>query len=228
MKPFLVVDCYVDGPGGAPAFIDALAGSPAEVVRMRSELPADPSVYAGVLVTGSAASVNGDWPWVDPLCRFIRLSVSQGVPYLGVCFGHQVLAHALGGVVSRAAEPEVGWVRISRKGESPLLEGLPGAFRCFVSHEDEVSRLPPGGRLLACSAGCGVQAFQVGSAPVWGIQFHPEMGVEESCRLVRWRAERHPGLGLDVEAMIRSPEASRTLPGLRERIFGAFVAQAGL
>jgi GMP synthase-like glutamine amidotransferase len=228
MKPFLVVDCYIDDPGGAPAFLDALSGHAAEVFRMRSELPADPSVYSGILVTGSAASVNGDWPWIAPLCRFIRLSVSQGVPFLGVCFGHQVLAHALGGAVSRAAEPEVGWVQISRKGESALFAGLPTEFDCFVSHEDEVSRLPPGGRLLARSAACGVQAFQVGSAPVWGIQFHPEMSVEESCRLVRWRAERHPGLGLDVEAMIGSPEASRTLPGLRERIFGAFVGQAAL
>ena len=223
MSPFLVVDCYVDDPGGAPAFIDALSGHPAEVVRMRSSLPSDPALFSGVLITGSAASVNGDWPWVSPLCSFLRLCVSQSVPVLGVCFGHQVLAHAMGGQVSRAASPEVGWVEIRKMDDGGLLSSLPDAFHCFVSHEDEVSRLPPRAKLLARSEACAVQAFQLDSAPAWGVQFHPEMSREESERLVRWRADRHPELRMEPEQVIA---AARVTSGLREQIFSAFTGQA--
>jgi GMP synthase (glutamine-hydrolysing) len=126
----------------------------------------------GVVVTGSRSSVYGSAPWVDPLVEWVRAAVEDhDLPALGVCFGHQVLATALGGRVEHMGAYEIGYREIDREGEDPLLAGVDDRFLAFTTHQDTVTELPPGATRIAANDH-GVQGFRLGSA--WGVQFHPE------------------------------------------------------
>jgi GMP synthase-like glutamine amidotransferase len=102
-------------------------------------------------------------PWIAAQVAFLRATHAAGVPVLGICFGGQALAAALGATVSRAAEPEIGWIDV----DGP--DGYGG--RWFTWHED-VFDLPAGATELARAAS-GLQAFAVGASV--GLQFHPEV-----------------------------------------------------
>jgi GMP synthase-like glutamine amidotransferase len=124
----------------------------------------DPRDAAAVVALGSDASVHASRdPWVAAQLDYLAGAHDAGVPVLGICFGAQALAAALGGSVQRAAETEIGWIDV---------EGEDGyAGRWFTWHED-VFAAPPGATELATAAS-GVQAFSVG--PSVGVQFHPEV-----------------------------------------------------
>jgi len=135
----------------------------------------------------------------------VRDAVRRDVPLLGVCFGHQLLAWAVAGdgAVRLRPKPEVGWLPIEVTSQDPLLQGLGDGFTTFVSHSDEVVHRE-GLTVLARSVDCDVHAFRVGKKRAWGVQFHAEMGPEETESIVRSRAVRHPGLNIDPEEMIAS------------------------
>jgi len=165
-------------------------------------MPADPRDFSALVITGSAASVVTPDPWVIALRDFIAAAVERGVPVLGVCFGHQLLAWAVYGdaAVRRAARPEVGWPEISLTAPAPLLEGvLP--LRPFASHADEVLAVD-GMEVFARSADCAVHGLKIPGAPAWGVQFHTEMGRPEVAQLARYRQGKHPDLGLDAARLI--------------------------
>ena len=138
-----------------------------------------------VVVSGSRASVYWDDPWISALTGWVGDAVDRGLPTLGVCYGHQVVAHALGGTVEPAGEYELGYVTIERAGDSPLLSGLPDRFTAFASHSDAVVELPPGAELIA-ENDFGVQGFQRDDA--FGVQFHPEYDME-TARIVAERKD---------------------------------------
>jgi GMP synthase (glutamine-hydrolysing) len=125
---------------------------------------------------GAEAQVDQEdaHPWLRGEKRLVRELLDRGTPVLGVCFGSQLLAEALGAEVRRAAEPEIGWhdVDLTPEGRSdPLLGFLPERFESLQWHSYEWL-LPPGAVALARSARC-LQAFRHGTA--WGVQFHPEV-----------------------------------------------------
>ncbi len=140
------------------------------------DLPDRPESFDRVIVSGSKTSVLEKAPWISKLIDFVRKTVNQKIPYLGVCYGHQILAAALGGqsCVRRSTQPEYGWTQIQILEPSPLLNGLPSPFFSFSAHQDEVWPLPQGMKLLANSEQCAVQAYQLNDHPIFGIQFHPE------------------------------------------------------
>lgn len=149
----------------------------AEFEVTEGELPADHE-FDGVVVTGSRASVYWDEAWIPPLVDWVAEAHERAIPILGVCYGHQVLAEALGGRVAGMDGFEIGYNEIQRRPEADgdeLLDGIDESFLAFTTHGDTVVDLPPEAELLAENEH-GVHAFRAGNA--WGVQFHPEYDIE--------------------------------------------------
>jgi GMP synthase (glutamine-hydrolysing) len=140
------------------------------------DLPASIAGFDRIVLSGSRTSAIAEAPWIETLHQRIREAIDRGIAILGVCYGHQQIARALGGIeaVRQSPTPEFGWTQINIVEQAPLLKGLSENFWSFSSHSDEVLRLPPGAKLLASSARCPIQAFKLENRPVYGIQFHPE------------------------------------------------------
>jgi len=177
--------------------------------------------YDGVVVSGSQTSVYDDRDWIHEAMAWLRGAHAADVPVLGVCWGHQFLAEALGGRVVDMGEHELGYRGVTRVGEDPLFEGVPDEFTSFETHSDRVAELPPGGRTLARND-YGVQAFRVGSA--WGVQFHPEYDRDTAEWVVRGKElsdERERAVldGITDEA-VADAEAAK-------RVFDNFLAFVG-
>ena len=162
----------------------------------------DPSGLSAVVALGSDRSVHASSdPWIADQVAFLRSTHDAGVPVVGICFGGQALAAALGATVSRAPETEIGWVDV--EGD----DGFGG--RWFTWHED-VFDLPPGATELARAAS-GVQAFAVG--PSVGLQFHPEV----TPAIVDDWLDGAPGAVADPEPM--RAETTETVAAARARAF---------
>ncbi len=131
--------------------------------------------YDGVVVTGSAASVYWDREWIGQLKTWVGGAVEAGLPVLGVCFGHQLLADVLGGRVEDMGEYEIGYRTVTHDGESRLLEGIDESMTVFTTHSDRVAETPPGSTVFA-ENDYGVHGFRKGRA--MGVQFHPEYDME--------------------------------------------------
>jgi len=179
------------------------------------ELPADP---AAAVLTGSGAMVTDDTPWIRGLSDWLRARVDEGVPVLGICFGHQLLATALGGEVrDNPRGIEVGTVESIRSGrDDPLLGALPGRFLVQASHRQSVIRLPPGAVHLAESARDPNHAFRVGDS-AWGVQFHPEF---DDCIVPEYVAYYKDDLkeqGVEIKNLLSDVRATPAGPQLLKR-----------
>jgi GMP synthase (glutamine-hydrolysing) len=144
--------------------------------RAGGDLP-DEACVAGAIVTGSHSMVTDREPWSENLAAWLRSAVSANIPVLGICYGHQLLAHALGGKVAHHPDGmEIGTVSVRLNGAAKrdaLFNGMPEEFAAQVVHRQSVRRLPEGAVLLGGNAFEPHHAFRVGEA-AWGIQFHPE------------------------------------------------------
>jgi GMP synthase (glutamine-hydrolysing) len=187
----------------------------------------DPASVPAALVTGSSAMVTDEEPWSVELEAWLRALVELGRPVLGVCYGHQLLAKALGGRVERAAAgPEVGTVRIELTAEgrrSPLFAGLPAELVSQASHEQEVVLLPRGALRLARNAHGANQAFAFGPRAL-GVQFHPEFDAQVVRGYLTARGAELAAAGLDVErlaAEARDSEHGRAILANFLRLAGA-------
>ena len=216
-------------PGGHPGqwFMSAASG---DVSRFHvwhallDDIP-PPAPWDGVFISGSPASAYDDRPWIARVARLALDEIEAGTPVLGVCFGHQLLAQALGGRVEKnPGGREVGTlpVELTELGAAdPLFTGLPRAFPCFHGHSDAVTELPPGAECLASSVLTPVQSFRLGER-VRGIQFHPEFTIDIVRYILARDAERLVEDGIsaaEVEAgLAETPVARRVLDNF-ERYF---------
>ena len=117
-------------------------------------------------------------PWLVEEKKLIREAVEgKGLPFFGLCLGHQLLAEALGGTCGKAKVPEVGVmdVQMTEEGASGIfLDGLPEVFPALQWHGAEVTQMPAGAKCLATSPACAVQAMQWGPR-AHSAQFHIEI-----------------------------------------------------
>lgn len=130
------------------------------------------------IVLGGSMGANDDvqHPFLKQLKECIRLLVREGIPYLGICLGGQLLAAATGGAVVSHRWEELGTlpVALTEAGNNdPLLTGVNEQFTTFQWHHDSFDP-PPGASVLASSPACPHQLFRVGTV-AWGTQFHPEV-----------------------------------------------------
>lgn len=168
--------------GGHPWFLGELlkeAGGTWTALHMhRGETPPARDRFDAVWVMGGAMQIweEAEHPWLVDEKRFVRETVESGIPFLGVCLGHQLLGEALGGQVGWADSPEVGLFPVrtnSHGGRSPFFSAAaPG--RCLQWHKAEVKEAPAGAQVLASSDACPIQAMRVGDHAL-SIQYHPEV-----------------------------------------------------
>jgi GMP synthase-like glutamine amidotransferase len=177
----------------------------------------DPARYDLVIILGSDDSAYDDSvPWVADEFAYARRSVEAEVPVLGICFGAQMLARALGGEVRRADEPEVAWVSVDRAEEAAWMP--PGPWLTW--HQDTFS-WPPGATRLAWTD-AAPQAFAHGRH--MGLQFHPEAPADliEQWLDVDRRTEALRGIDHDAllaESRAHDAQADRAAQTLFERYF---------
>ncbi len=167
--------------------------------------------FAGVVVSGSAAMVTQRLDWSERSATWLRDATHAGFPVFGICYGHQLLAHALGGSVGdNPAGREMGTFEVAllpAAVDDPLFAGLPDAFPAQVTHVQSVLQPPEGAIVLAKSAGDCCQAFRCGPS-AWGVQFHPEFSTTHMRGYIQARREVVAAEGFDVDAMLRGVAAA--------------------
>ena len=161
--------------------------------------PEDVTAFDGVMITGSPASVSEGTPWMKRLEELIRQLIEAEVPLFGACFGHQIIAQALG--VPLICNP-CGWVHgaveVSRVQRTPW-SGSNASFALYGSHIEQVSALPAEAVRLFESPGCPIAGFGIGNT-VFTIQHHPEMTRDFISDLI---AEYADHVGPDVTEIAR-------------------------
>lgn len=167
------------------------------------------------LVTGSPQGVYDPDPWIATLADFLRHSFAAGRKLVGICFGHQMLAHALGGHAEKAA---AGWGmglrRFAIAATPPWMMPAPPQGQLYFCHQDQVVRLPAGAQRLAGDAFCPNTIFVIGDQ-VLGIQGHPEFSTAFMARLI-------DALGEQAGATVAAQAAASLQSGAPD---GAVVAQ---
>jgi len=156
----------------------------------RGQLPQTPAECEAWLCTGSQYSVYDERGWIETLSAFIRQLKEAQSPFVGICFGHQMLAHALGGEVAKSRHGwGVGILKVEILKQEPWMQPPLAELRIHHMHQDQVQRLPPGAVVLGRSDHCEVGMFRAGETML-GIEGHPEFTVAFSEALIRSRAER--------------------------------------
>lgn len=215
MKPVLILQLRPEdeaSDGEFRAFLDkgGIDAGRAHRVRLeRQSLPADFSLddYVAVIVGGGPGCLSDDPATKDPaearaeaeILRLMPEITGRDMPFLGCCYGIGILAHHLGGTVSKARYGEpVGAVpcRVTPEGATdPLVAGLPEPFNALVGHKEAVQHLPPGAVHLVVSERCPFQMIRYGRN-VYATQFHPEADGQvfaDRIRIYRDRGYFHPG-----------------------------------
>ncbi len=226
-------EAAVTAVGSLEDMFRELLGSPAvEVVRFavhRGEEPARADSCDGYIIPGSLSSANDSEPWVERLVRLARRLRAREIPLVGVCFGHQLLGLAFGGVVARGESWEVGlsdveWFEDAQGPELFAHFARSGSrlTRIYQVHREEVSVLPPGAVRLAGNAACRNQAFWLPGG-VLGIQSHPEF----TPSVARYFLERNDiGLSADKKSVALKSLSASNDHAVVGRLIRSFLAGA--
>lgn len=166
-----VIDATMEWPRYSNRFNELLGDDIEKYKAMKQEFPEDPEV---VVISGSTSGIYEDEEWIDALVEKVSEYIEDDVPVLGLCFGHQVIAKAMGAEVVQMDEYEIGYRPIEIKGESEIFGGLDSVEYPFNTHQDKVTGMPEELEPIAATEMAN-QAFQHQEKPVYGVQFHPEL-----------------------------------------------------
>jgi GMP synthase (glutamine-hydrolysing) len=162
---------------------------------------------SAVIITGSHAMVSDKEDWSSYLAYWLRNVCGASVPVLGICYGHQIIADAWGGIVNyHPVGREVGTVDIELCEEGKkdvLLSCLPDKFLGHVFHAQTVIKLPPAARLLAKNAFEPHHAFVIHDN-IWGVQFHPEFNAGVMLSYIEEESRSLVQAGLDIDKLKKS------------------------
>lgn len=215
--------------GDLPLWFQRAVGSDTEtlaVIRVfeGESLPA-PDRVKGAIITGSWDMVTDRLAWSEATAEWIRQAMAIELPLFGVCYGHQLIAHALGGEVDyhpKGREIGTQTVRLLPGAEQdPLVSAMPVQFPAHLTHMQTVIRLPQGAQALAASSHDPHQIVRYGRNAI-STQFHPEFTPDISSAIIRMRADVLRAEGRDPEELLAGVEhAAEPLALLRR-----FVAHA--
>jgi GMP synthase-like glutamine amidotransferase len=216
--PLAIVEQQDDAPAGQLATWAHDRGHRVEILHAQ-ELGTtwpDPARYGAIAALGAEHSVHASPDaWIGAEVAFLRAAHDAGVPVLGLCFGGQALAAALGGEVRLAPEPEIGWFEVEALDGGAI---APGPW--FEWHVDTFT-VPPGARQLARTARCP-QAFALGTSV--GLQLHPEADEAIIAGWIRTGRDSLEENGLDPDAL--RARTCAAAPAARERAYALFDAVA--
>lgn len=199
----------IDLPSACVRSVDAIGGE---------NLP-DATAISGAIISGSASMVTDRLDWSERLAGWIRTAMDARTPLLGVCYGHQLMAHALGGRVGELPSGrEMGTCDIELlegADHDALTHALPRHFAAQTSHRQCVLEIPPGATVLARSRLDPHHILRY--APhAWSTQLHPEFSVEALRGFIQMRADTLRNEGRDVASMLGTlrdtPDARALLP----------------
>jgi GMP synthase (glutamine-hydrolysing) len=185
-----------------------LAERQVAVARVHEGEPLPPAgEFAAAVVTGSSAMVTDREGWSEHTAEWLAAAVEQGTPVLGICYGHQLLAHALGGRVdNNPLGRQIGTLDVALHDAAehdPLFSGFPRTLHLPVSHRQVVTQLPAGATLLARSERDPHHAFAFGDH-AWGVQFHPEFDADIVRGYIDARRDQLSAEGLDPDQLLRN------------------------
>lgn len=189
--------------------IEALAVCRSQVetvdVTVGERLPAFHQV-SGIVITGSHAMVTEHHDWSEYSAEWIKVAADKQIPTLGICYGHQLIAYALGGSVDYMPDGrEVGTLPVTlhpSAQEDALLHDLPEQILVQLSHRQAVMELPQDTVLLASSDRVPFEAFRYGDR-VWGMQFHPEFSMDVMQAYTRYARSGLESEGFDPDHIYR-------------------------
>lgn len=233
MKPFLIIKAgstfseTIPNTGDFEDWIRRGMGLPTEqilLVPIHEDQPLpEPATVCAVVITGSHAMVTDQSPWIRQTLHWLQGAVASGLPILGICFGHQLLAEALGGRADwNRFGREIGTVEVTLTPEGcqdPLLGNLPKHFPAQVTHRQSAVTLPVDAVLLATSTLDPHLSFRYGPS-CWGVQFHPEFAAEDVRYYIGRLHQQLEAEGLDplqlLSAVEPTPDASSILSRFAE------------
>jgi GMP synthase (glutamine-hydrolysing) len=184
---------------------------------------------AGAVITGSASMVTERLPWSERTSGWIRDAMDVDLPLFGVCYGHQLMAHALGGRVDYLpGGREMGTQTVEKlpAGAGDVVAGtLPSRFRAHLTHEQSVLELPRGAQVLARSERDPHQLLRYGKHAV-STQFHPEFSADIMRAYIRRKASALAAEGQPPAAMFAGVGATPVARGILRSFVREHVAQA--
>lgn len=182
------------------------------------QLP-DPKGLRGVLITGSPAMVSHREPWSEALCPWIRGLVAAKIPLLGICYGHQLIAHALGGEVGPNPNGrQIGTVQVklTHHIDDPFLGFLDSPIAVQATHVESVLRLPERATVLGTTELDPHHVIRF-NVRTWGLQFHPEFDERITRSYIQARADSIRQEGLSPEQLEAALQRTHIGPVILQR-----------
>lgn len=227
MKPFLIIKAggtFREYAAKKQDFenwtVDGMGLTPAGFVCVdvqKGQSPGDPDQYAGCVITGAHEMVTDGDEWIRQTGQWIADATRAGLPMLGICFGHQLMAHYLGGEAGNHPDGmEIGTAVISLNEAAqgdPLFSLLPVDFPAHVIHSQTTLSLPAQAVVLAASKHDCHQAVRF-AENAWGVQFHPEFDEQDISYYIQELSPDLEKAGRDVAALGESVKPTPEAAGL--------------